>query len=404
MRVLLVNDYGTASGGAELQMLTIRDRLRERGHDVSLFTSDARLVDGFDVEADRAARGRTDLGQVVTQTVNLSAWRHLRAELERFQPDVVHVRMFLWQLSPMILQCLGDVPVLFQAAVYKAVCPTGLKMLPDGRACRNRPGAVCRRAGCVSMATWLSTMAQLRLLDRWRDRIDHTCVLSRKMRSVFEAEGWNDVSVLGNGIDLRPVMRPLPTTPTIGYAGRLAPEKGVEVLIDAFAKLVTTTPDAELVIAGTGPSEQAVRERAAPLGDRVRFLGHIDRHALESAFASLWVQAVPSLWDEPFGNVTTEAMARGTAVVASDMGGQSDLVRDGETGYLVPPGDVDELSDRLGSIVDDRAVAERLGDAGRVVASDEYAWNPVIDALVDTYELAIANHEAKTHSAERHTP
>lgn len=401
MRVLLVNDYGTASGGAELQMLMIRDLLRERGHDVRLFASDARLVEGYEFDADHSAHGRTDLGQVVTQTINPSAWRELGAELDDHPPDVVHVRMFLWQLSPMILQRLSDVPVLFQAAVYKAVCPTGLKMLPDGSPCRNQPGAVCLREGCVAPATWLSTMAQLRLLDRWRDRIDHTAVLSRKMRAVFEAAGWRDVSVLGNGIDLRPVTRPLPPTPRVGYAGRLSSEKGVETLVDAFAAVVADVPDGELLIAGAGPSETALRERAAPLGDRVRFLGHLDRDTMEAAFAPLWVQAVPSRWDEPFGNVTTEAMARGTAVVASDVGGQSDLVRDGVTGHLVVPGDVGQLADRLRSILTDRRVAEHLGDAGRAVAAEEYAWDPVIDRLLETYDVTIADHRDRNARPDR---
>ena len=399
MRVLLVNDYGTASGGAELQMLKLRELLAERGHSVRLLTSDARLVEGFDVLADRSASGRTDLGQVATQTVNPSAWRRLGREVREYRPDVVHVRMFLWQLSPAILARLADVPVLYQAAVYKAVCPTGLKMLPDGTECTSSPGVVCRRSGCVATPTWISTMAQLRLLEHWRDRIDHTVALSRRMRDVFTAEGWDDVGVLGNGIDLRPVRRPLPSTPLVGYAGRLAPEKGVETLIDAFALVADRVADARLVIAGTGPSEAALRERAAPLAERVTFLGHLDRDAMESEFADLWVQSVPSLWHEPFGNVTTEAMARGTAVIASDVGGQSDLVRDGETGHLVPPGDVDALAERLLAVLGDRRRAEELGDTGRRVAADEYAWDPVVDRLLEAYATAIDRHGDRSRSA-----
>ncbi|WP_420453610.1 glycosyltransferase family 4 protein [Ilumatobacter sp.] len=392
MRVLLVNDYGTASGGAEIQMLRIRELLRERGHQVRLLTSDARLVEGFDVAADVAARGRTDLGQVLTQTINPSAWHHLGAELDRHPPDVVHVRMFLWQLSPLVLRRLADVPVLYQAAVYKAVCPTGLKMLPDGTPCTARPGAVCRREGCVAPATWVSTMAQLRLLRRWRDRIDHTAVLSERMRRIFDAEGWTGASVLGNGVDLGVVTRPLPEAPLVGYAGRLAPEKGVETLIDAFADVLRDIPDARLLIAGSGPSEGELRDRARPVGDRIRFLGHLGRAEMEGAFAPVWVQAVPSIWHEPFGNVTTEAMARGTAVVASDVGGQSDLVHDSVTGHLVEPGDRGALADALASILSDRSVAERLGDAGREVAESQHAWGPVVDRLEALYATTIERH------------
>ena len=122
LRVLMINDYGMASGGAELQMLALRDGLRARGHSVRLFTSDAALVPGFPLLADRSCRGRTDAMQALSQTVNFSARAALREELAAYPPDVVHIRMFLWQLSPLILPVLRDVPVLFQAAVYKAIC------------------------------------------------------------------------------------------------------------------------------------------------------------------------------------------------------------------------------------------------------------------------------------------
>jgi len=393
-----MNDYGTASGGAELQMLKIRDLVRERGHEVRLLTSDARLVDGFDVEADRTAAGSTGLPQVIGQTVNPSSWRALRTELEQFAPDVVHVRMFLWQLSPLVLSLLRDVPVLYQAAVYKAVCPTGLKLLPDATVCTHRPGRVCLQSKCVAPATWMSTMSQRRLLHHWRDRIDHTVVLSERMRHDFADDGWTDISVLGNGIDLRPVVRPLPETPLVGYAGRLSKEKGVDTLLDAFARVASNLDGARLLIAGTGPLETDLRAQAAPLGDRVQFLGHLTRDEMEVEFAPMWVQSVPSLWHEPFGNVSTEAMARGTAVVASDVGGQSDIVRDGHTGHLVAPGDVDALADRLSALLSDRNLAEQMGSAGRDVAEREYAWGPVVDRLLGLYATASDRHEQRSTS------
>lgn len=403
VRVLMVNDYATASGGAELQMLTIRDRLRRRGHDVRLFASDARLVEDFDVLAERPTSGRTDRLQALTQTVNVAAWRDLGDELRIHPPDIVHIRMFLWQLSPLVLSRLADVPVLYQAAVYKAVCPTGLKLLPDGRACSYPAGRACRRENCVSPPTWVSAMAQLRLLERWRRHIDQVAVLSRRMGEVFASNGWPDVSVLGNGIDLRPMVRPLADRPLVVYAGRLSREKGVEVLLDAFTTVVDAGADADLVIAGTGPLDAELRRRASPLGARVRFLGHLRRDDMEDAFARAWVQVVPSVWDEPFGNVTTEAMARGTAVVASDVGGQSDLVRDGTTGYLVPPGDADALARRLTEVVDDGRLADRLGSAGHAIAREEHAWDPVLDRLEMLYATTIESHRNRPpHRPLRH--
>lgn len=399
MRILLVNDYGTASGGAELQMLALRDGLRGRGHEVRLFSGDASPAPGFSPQADAVTAGRTDIAQVATQTLNLAARRDLAAEIAAHPPDVVHIRMFLWQLSPLILPVLRDLPVLFQAAVFKAICPNGLKLLPDGSICTRPAGLVCLKERCVAPATWASTMAQLAMVRRWRHHIDRTLTLSRRMSAMFEAAGWPDVGTLGNGIEIAPARPALTEPPTVAYAGRLSREKGVETLLDAFSHAARRVPDARLILAGTGPSEAALRLAAAPFGDRIRFLGHLPRPEMERAFSGVWVQAVPSLWHEPFGNVSTEAMARGTAVVASDVGGQSDIVVDGETGYLVPPGDVERLADRLSRLLGDRALAEAQGRAGRARARTTFSREVVLEALERHYVETIGLFAAKTRAA-----
>ncbi len=395
LKILLVNDYAVANGGAELQMLAIRDGLRARGHRVRLFASDASLVPGWPVLADRICRGRTDLAQVATQTANPSAFAAMRREIAEHRPDIVHIRMFLWQLSPLILPALGGTPTLYQAAVYKAICPTGLKLLPDGAICDRQPGRVCLTGGCVRPRTWAAAMAQLALLRLWRHRIDRVAALSGRMAGLFTDAGWGPVEVLSNGVDARPGRPPLGGVPIVAYAGRLAREKGVETLLAAFARIAASQPDARLLIAGTGPLEDDLRARAAPLGARVTFLGHLPRAEMERAFDAAWVQVVPSLWHEPFGNVSTEAMMRGTAVIAADVGGQSDIVRPGTTGWLVPPGDAAALADRLGWVLAERARAEAMGAEGRRIALAEYSRDAVLDRLEETYRGIITARTAR---------
>jgi glycosyltransferase involved in cell wall biosynthesis len=389
LRILLLNDYGRPSGGAELQMIAIRDALNARGHAARLFASDAELVPGFDLAADRSCRGRTDRWQALQQTVNLSAWRTLRRELREYPPDVVHIRMFLWQLSPLVLQALCDVPVLFQAAVYKEICPNGMKLLGNGTVCTHRAGRVCLSEGCVRPLTWASTMTQLALVRRWRDRIDVASALSRRMADAFAADGWPGMRVIPNGVDTADMRPPLGPDPVVAYAGRLSREKGVATLIDAFAAAARSFGPARLLIAGTGPDEASLRQRAAAAGADIAFLGHLPRAEMERRFAAAWVQVVPSLWHEPFGNVTTEAMMRGTAVIASDVGGQSDIVRHGETGLRVPPGDAGALADALRALIQNQDRADALGRRGREVAIADYSRPAIMDRLVAGYHDAI---------------
>lgn len=371
MKILLINDYGGATGGAEIQMLTLRRLLRDRNHDARLFTSSAKLVTQSPILADYTCYGTTSRAQVISQVLNISAYRALQKALQEFQPDVIHVRMFLWQLSPLILPLLKPYPCLYQTAIYKSVCPVGTNILPNGQPCQLAPGVACVKQGCLTPQTWVWMMAQRSLWNRWKGVFDRTVALSHGMKQELAQAGISPVNVIYNGVPERPSRPPLQSPPTVGYAGRFSTEKGIETLFQAFAQVLQQIPEAQLKMAGKGASEAALRALAEQLGieNRITWLGHIPQAELEQQFDSLWVQVVPSLWAEPFGNVTTEAMMRGTAVIASAVGAQPEIVGEKETefraGTLVPPGKITDLAAALLSILQRRSLAEAMGVAGR---------------------------------------
>ncbi|HEX7941876.1 MAG TPA: glycosyltransferase family 4 protein, partial [Gemmatimonadaceae bacterium] len=118
MRILLVNDYATATAGAERITRDLRDGFRARGHEVRVFASRAQLIPGESF-ADAECYGTTSRLRTFSSAVNLSAARALALELRDFQPDVVQVQMFLWQLSPAILPVLRSVPAVYWAMTFK---------------------------------------------------------------------------------------------------------------------------------------------------------------------------------------------------------------------------------------------------------------------------------------------
>ncbi len=171
---------------------------------------------------------------------------------------------------------------------------------------------------------------------------------------------------------------------TIGYAGRLADHKGVDVLLEAVAGLA----DTELLVAGAGPAEAALRDRASrsDLAGRVRFLGSLQDEALAAFYEGLDVLAVPSrttaAWVEQFGRVAVEAMAYGVPVVASDSGALPDVV--GAAGLLVPPGDAVALREALDRMLGDVELRRRSREAGLSIAAD-CRWEVVADRYVEIY-------------------
>jgi glycosyltransferase involved in cell wall biosynthesis len=388
MRILLISDYATPTGGGELLALSLRDALRRRGHDARLFASSARPL-GLASQADYECFGIASRLRGLIQIGNPSAFWRLRQVLRDFQPDVAHVRLFQSQLSPLILPLLRDVPAIHHVAWYRSICPTGTKMLPDGSICHEPAGAACLRHHCFTAWAWPSAMLQMNLSKRWNASFNMVVANSYTTQRRLEAEGIQPVEVVWNGVPVRALRGPLAEHPTVAFAGRLIWEKGADVLLDAFAQVVARFPGAKLLIAGDGPERGNIVSQInrLRLESHVRLLGHLSRPDLELEFANAWVQVVPSRWEEPFGLVAAEALMRGTAVIASNTGGLAEFVRHDETGILVAPQDARGLAEALQALLGNPELARSMGLRGRAFALQHLTEDIFVDRFIGLYEL-----------------
>jgi glycosyltransferase involved in cell wall biosynthesis len=162
-------------------------------------------------------------------------------------------------------------------------------------------------------------------------------------------------------------------TPLFAYLGRLKKYKGVDLVIRAFAQL--QDPRAELAIAGSGDYRPALEKLAASLqlGDRVRFLGFISEEEKRTLLRRAWALTLASP-KEGWGLTNMEAAASATPVVASNSPGIRESVRDGETGFLVPHGDVSAFAHRLSLLASDPGLVARLGAQARTFA-ETFTWD-----------------------------
>lgn len=396
MKVLLVNDYGTPTGGAELQTLRFRALLRERGQEAMLFTSDAR-PGGVAIASDVQCRGTQGRGRKILQAINPLAAIGLRRTIKSFRPDVVHLRMFLSQLSPLVLPVLRDVPTLLHVVNYQLICPLNTKRLPDGTACTVRAGAICQTAGCVSAAGRARFALQRRMWDAWHDAIDMVVANSRWTARRLAADGIDVDGHVTYGVPALEPRPPLAPSPTVACVGRLFGKKGVEVLLRAMPSVRTAVPGVKLRIVGDGPEMGALQEivGSLQLTDCVTFHGFVPRDAIDTLLADAWMQVVPSVYEEPFGVVTIEAMMRGTALVATNVGGPTEVVREGDTGFLVPPGDADALAGAMIKVLRDRELAERLGANAYAIARREFTEPVSIDRVLALYATTVERFRQK---------
>jgi len=177
---------------------------------------------------------------------------------------------------------------------------------------------------------------------------------------------------------------------TIGIVKSLAPKYGVDLLLRAFAGLIADTdvralPDeCRLLVVGDGPQRAELESLARTLGiaPRTEFAGAVAHADVPAWLNRLDIYAAPSRLDsESFGVAVIEASACALPVVVSDVGGLPEVVRDGETGLIVPRDDVSALQAALKRLVLDAALRERLGRAGRAHVEREYEWGRCVDVM-----------------------
>ncbi|MFW3168582.1 glycosyltransferase [Geodermatophilus sp. CPCC 206100] len=221
-------------------------------------------------------------------------------------------------------------------------------------------------------------------------RADAVVVLTARTAAALHADGVppGRISTIPSGFD--PALFagrqadafPGAGRPRLGYVGRLAPQKRVDLLVAAFDRM---REDAVLVVVGDGPDGDLVRSMvaASPRRDRITVAGFVEHAAVPAVLASLDVLVLPSAYEE-MGSVLTEAMAAGLPVVASAVGGIPEVVRDGATGLLVPPGDADALAAALDRLVADPDLRARLAAGARRRAHD-YSWPQLAGRVAEVY-------------------
>jgi glycosyltransferase involved in cell wall biosynthesis len=232
-------------------------------------------------------------------------------------------------------------------------------------------------------------------------RADAACATSRFLAEAtrpFVRPGA-EITVTPFGVDLerfrfQPAARR--ETVTIGAARfRLESIYGLHHLVAAFARLADAR--ARLVIYGQGGQRPALERQAGDLGvaDRVAFPGFVPHERVPAALAALDVFVMPSIVPEAFGVAAVEASAVGRPVVASAIGGLPEVVEDGQTGYLVRPGDEAALADRLSALVADHDLRARLGARGRSYVSRCYDWRVNAQVMAELYRGLVGGEKRR---------
>ncbi|MGH2973226.1 MAG: glycosyltransferase family 4 protein [Gaiellaceae bacterium] len=347
--------------GSEAHLLSLLPRLRERGWDVRMLMLHEDEPGAWDF-----ARALTDRGVPldairIRADVDPIAFGQLVAYLIRNRPAILHTHLVHAETYGLLAGTFARVPVRFSTK-------HGFNEFRE--------------------------MPYFGLADRAVASLAHVEIaISRGLaRYLEEIEGFDGESFEIVHYGIEPDGEPSVVrsdAPRLLCVGRLIPIKGHIVLLRAFAAARKELPDLQLEIAGRGPLEPALRALARELGigDAVRFLGHVT--PIQGAIENATIVVVPSM-GEGFGMVALEAMERARPVIAASIGGLGEIVRDGVTGVLVPPGEAEPLADAIVRVASDPDLARTMGEAGRARALSRFLQSSCTERTELLYEDALS--------------
>jgi glycosyltransferase involved in cell wall biosynthesis len=308
------------------------------------------------------------------------AFLRLVSLLRRERPDVAHAYLIVASIYGRLAALAAGVPVVLAAEqnVY-ARKPRRHALMERALAARTYRVIAC----CRTVADFY---------------VRQTGVPARKVATIYNAARFGPLPSAADRAPARARLGLPEDALVLGTLGRLAEQKGQATLLEAVARLAPGRPRLTLFLAGRGPLRDDLEARAERLGiaERVRFLGvRRDRDAL---FAAMDAFVLPSRW-EGLSLALVEALGAGRAVVATRVGGNPEVVRDGETGLLVPPDDPAALADALAGLLDDPARRERLGAAGAEDARRRFAIEEHVRQLAALYRAGLAERAGEPRAA-----
>jgi glycosyltransferase involved in cell wall biosynthesis len=415
MRVLFCNKYNFRFSGTESYLFDLMDLLRHRGHETALFSMadergaptpfDSYFLPNVDFKLESWPLRQARLAARAIYSTD--ARRRLGRLIDDFRPDVAHVRNIYHHLSPSILWELRarKVPVVYHINDFKLLCPS-YNSVSRGDTCERCAGGKfwrvvtegCygrSRRGALVLAAEAYTHRWLRTYEKC---VDVFLAPSEFARARLIAAGLNPSrsQVLPHFQQIPPATNARLADAVLCF-GRLSVEKGIADLLRAAQAM----PYISVQIAGDGPERQKLERFARQWTlQNVRFLGHLQDDALAQAISGSRFTVFPSHAFETFGKSIIESYAHARAVIASDLGSRRELVEEGKTGLLYPPGDIGRLRDAIAFLHEQPEMAEQMGKAGQQLVRNHYTADQHLERLTSLYQdliqhspLAVERHK-----------
>jgi glycosyltransferase involved in cell wall biosynthesis len=397
MKIILAGQNYHVTGGSDRVLIDEIDLLNSKGHMAIPFAAanennlKTEWSDFF--PNDCADLKKPRLKDVFQYIYSGESRRSVSRLLDNFKPDVFHCHIYYGKLTSSILSEVKDrgIPLVQTLHEYKTVCPV-YTLTSNGSLCESCSGfkfynATLNRCNQDSLVrSAVSTVeSYVSLYFGSVSKFDHFISVSDFLRDKVISMGVpeNKVTTIHNFTDASDFSPSFVRGEYFVYFGRIERLKGVWELVKSFEKL----SDLTLVVVGHGGELSALKEYCATNNlTNINFVGFKAKADLGVIMESAIATIAPSIWYETFGLTLTESFAYGKPVIASNIGGMSEVVEHGQDGLLVQPGCIEELTTAIRYLADNRSVAVEMGRQGRINLERKFNRELHYEKLVGLYE------------------
>lgn len=393
MKILIVNKFLYPNGGSETYIFKIGEYLKSIGHEVQYFgmEHEGRCVgnsaEQYTEDMDfHNASIKDKLTYPIKTIYSGDAKRKMRIVLDNFNPDVVHLNNFNYQLTPSIIYAVKEyekasgkrVRIIYTAHDYQLVCPNHMMYNANEEICEKCVDGNymnCAKKRCIHSSAAKSIIGALEGYF-WKAKkvysfIDTVICPTHFMKTKIDT---NPV-LAGKTVVLHNFIDSIPKKDTkkenyVLYFGRFSKEKGIDTMISAKG--------INFICAGSGPLEDKINECS-----HIENAGFKSGEALEMLIRKAKCSVYPSIWYENCPFSVMESIMYGTPVVGADIGGIPELIKDGETGFLFESGNTDAFEKAINKIIGDDSTAERMSK--NCLETDFYTTEKYCEKLISIY-------------------
>jgi glycosyltransferase involved in cell wall biosynthesis len=370
MKILMINKFLHPSGGSETYIFKLGDYLKSIGHEVQYFgmEHDGRCVDNNAQQytSDMDFHNGSKLKQLTypLKTIYSSeAKKKLNIVLKDFQPDIIHINNFNYQLTPSIIYASNNykkkankkVKIVFTAHDYQLVCPNHMMFDSQHKVCEKCIGGNyinCTKGSCIHSSKAKSLIGTMeatlyKTLGTYK-YIDNVICCSEFLKGKMDT----NPDLAGKTVAMHNFIDNIENNDVdkenyVLYFGRYSKEKGIETIINA--------KNIKFICAGSGELEDEINSN-----EHITNVGFKSGKELEDLISKAKCSVYPSIWYENCPFSVMESISLGTPVVASNIGGIPELIDDGKTGILFEAGNVASFENAINSIINDDAKADEM--------------------------------------------